>query len=135
MRHAIALTLAAATALVACKPTEVGPGATSSQKAKVEEDVVGRAARERGPVVMPPSIAGTGSFRCADNSLAIVEFYSDGRSATVRTTEGDSPVKVVSTETGGTMKAEGGWTLKGAPKDPKVTFSSPNHPKPMSCHV
>lgn len=135
MRTVIIPCLAILSMAAACKPTEVGPGASSSQKAKVDQDVVGRAARERGPVVMPPSISGTGSFRCADNSLAIVEFYSDAKSATVRTAEGDSPVRVTSTEAGGTLTAEGGWSLKGAPKDKKVTFSSPKHPKPMSCHV
>lgn len=135
MRNAIVLTLAAATALVACKPTEIGPGATTSAKAKEAEDVLGREARARGPVVMPPSIAGMKSYRCADNSLAIVEYYSDSKTATVRTAQDDKPVKVASAEAGGVMKADGGWSVKGGPKDDRVTFSSPKHPKPMACHV
>jgi hypothetical protein len=117
------------------QPGQVGPGAVDAQKARDREDVVGAQARARGPVAMPPSIAGMKSFRCADNTLAIVEFYSDGKSATVRTSESDPAVRVVAQEAGGVMKADGGWSVKGGPKDAKVTFSSPKHPKTMSCHV
>lgn len=116
-------------------PTEVGPGSKSAIEARDRSDPIGQAARTAGPVVLPPSIVGSKSFRCSDNSLALVEFYSDGRSASVRTDAKQPQVRVVAPEAGGTMTAEGGWSLKGGPKDLKVTFSSPAHPKPMSCHV
>ncbi len=137
MRMTATPSLIALVLLAGCDaaPTEVGPGSDAAIEARERADPVGRAAKSAGPVVLPPSIVGSKSFRCSDNSLALVEFYSDGRSASVRTDAKSPQVRVTSPEAGGTMTADGGWSLKGGPKDGKVTFSSPAHPKPMSCHV
>lgn len=137
MRIIAASPLVALVLLAGCDagPTTIGPGSNTSVEAGERADEIGREARRKGPVVLPPSIVGSKSFRCSDNSLALVEFYSDGMSASVRTDASRPQVRVSSTQAGGTMTADGGWTLKGGPKDAKVTFSSPEHPKPMSCHV
>lgn len=119
--------------LSACdvQPTKVGPGASTSQTVRDDAE---REARARTPIKMPPSIAATKQFRCADNTLAFVEFYSDDRSASVKTDPKATAVRVEAPTAGQTMVAEG-WSLKGGKADAKVVFSSPGHPKPQSCHV
>jgi len=115
--------------LAACdaKPTEVGPGAGG-------QNVVEKAPASRISVELPPSISASKQYRCADNSLAFVEFYSDGLSASVKTDPQDRSVRIVSPEAGKPMVAEG-WSLKGGKDDAKITLQSPKHPKAMSCHV
>ena len=126
----ILLTVAAMAGLSACdmKPTEIGPGAEESARARTAPTTPAR------PVTLPPSIAATKQFRCADNSLALVEFYSDDLSASVKTSATGTPTKITAPAKGETMVG-GGYTLKGGKTDANVTFSSPDHPKPQRCHV
>jgi predicted small secreted protein len=120
----------AAAGLTACEPTKVGPGADRDVQ-RQEDDR--RVALPK--VELPPSIRASKSYRCADNSLLMAEWYSDDLSASVRT-KADSPsVRVKAPAVGQPMVADGGWSLKGGYKDAKVTFASPDHPKPMTCHV
>ena len=86
------------------------------------------------PIVLPPSIAASKQYRCADNTLALVDFYSDDRSASVRTIASGPSVRLSSTVVGGLMSG-GGYSLKGAKSDDKVMFSSPAHQKPQVCHI
>ena len=117
--------------LTACdtKPTQVGPGAQDNQMSAVDP-----APSSRISVELPPSIAASKQYRCADNSLAFVEFYSDSLSASVKTDPQDKSVRIVAPEAGKPMVAEG-WSLKGGKDDAKIMLESPKHPKAMSCHV
>lgn len=124
------LMLTAAMGLSACEPTKVGPGAETQAKVDRDEPKVARA-----PIEMPPSIRGSKSYRCADNSLLMAEWYSDDMSASVRTKADATAVRVKAPAKGEAMTAEGGWSLKGLYQDAKVTFASPDHRKPMACHV
>jgi hypothetical protein len=133
--RALVPALACAAMLAACEPSQVGPGATTSVKAKDAEDVLGQQARARGPVALPPSISGAKTYRCADNSVLAVEFYSDRATATVRAGEKGESVRVKAPAPDGTMVADGGWSLKGGVKDAKVTVTTPKTKKPLSCHV
>jgi hypothetical protein len=117
--------------LAACEPTEIGPGAEKARTAAQREE----AARPRVPVVLPPSISASKTYRCSDNSVLAVEFYSDRASATVRAGENGPPVRVKAPAPDGTMVADGGWSLKGGAKDAKVSITTPETRKPLSCHV
>lgn len=125
----IILLTAALAGLSACdmNPTEIGPGAERTSQSTP-------AATPAKPVTLPPSIAASKQYRCADNSLALVEFYSDDLSASVRTSATGTPARVVAPAKGDTMVG-GGYTLKGTKTDANVTFSSPDHPKAQRCHV
>lgn len=115
--------------LAACdaKPTEVGPGAGS-------QNVAEKAPASRISVELPPAIASSKQYRCSDNSLAFVDFYSDDRSASMRTDK-DGPAKKVMAATAGETMTGDGYSLKGGRRDPKITITTPAHPKPLSCHV
>jgi hypothetical protein len=101
------LTLAAAAALAGCNnedhtivagPPEDEPGANASA----------------GPVVLPPAIAASKSYRCKDNSLIFVDWLSDN---TAR-------VKKDRNEVGTTVTpGADGSPLTGDPKAATVTYN------------
>jgi hypothetical protein len=115
--------------LAACdaKPTQVGPGAADGNVAE-------KAPASRISVELPPAISSSKQYRCADNSLVFVDFYADDRSASMRTEKDGPAKKVVAATAGETMTGEG-YSLKGGGRDPKITVTTPAHPKPLSCHV
>jgi hypothetical protein len=125
----ILLPLAALVALSACdtKPTEIGPGAARTGATPTPTAAA-------TPIKLPPSIAASKQYRCADNSLALVEWYSDGLSASVKTDAKASPVRVEAPAAGEAMVG-GGYSLKGTKDDANVTFASPAKPKGQRCHV
>lgn len=130
MMRTILLPAIALTMLAACdvKPTEVGPGAgeaTGSSQAP---------AASTTPVKLPPSIAAFRQYRCADNSLALVEWYSDDLSASVRTKADGKPQRVEAPAKGEEMVG-GGYRLKGMRTDANVMFATPGHSKLQKCHV
>ena len=83
---------------------------------------------------VPPSIAASKQYRCVDNSLAFVDVYSDGTSASVRTTA-DGPATRIEAPAPGEAMVGGGYSLKGARTDVNITFASPAKPKGQRCHV
>jgi len=115
--------------LSACdaKPTEIGPGAADRNAAE-------KAPASRISVELPPAISASKQYRCSDNTLVFVDFYSDDRSASMRTEKDGPAKKVVAATAGETMTGEG-YSLKGGARDPKITVTTPAHSKPMSCHV
>lgn len=84
--------LAAALALSACntEPETVGPVDNDPQKAALAKAT---------PKQLPPSIQVSRVYRCADNSLVYVDFYTN-QTAQVRTSEGGTPTML--TTPGGT---------------------------------
>lgn len=115
--------------LAACdaKPTEIGPGAA-------DRNAADKAPASRISVELPPAISSSKQYRCSDNSLVFVDFYSDDRSASMRTEKDGRATKVMAPAAGETMTGEG-YSLKGGGRDPKITITTPAHPKPLSCHV
>lgn len=69
--------LAAATALAGCSQSD-------------QTDTANEAANETAaaPIVLPPSIAGSHAYRCKDNKLIYVDWYSDG-SARVKASQNE----------------------------------------------
>lgn len=112
MTRTLPLLIVAAAALAACDTSDhtiiAGPGAD-------EPEVV-----SNEPVVLPPAIAASKSYRCKDNSLVFVDWLSDG---TAR-------VKQDRKEIGTTVTpAAEDSPLKGDPKSATITYNG------KSCHV
>ena len=61
-----------------------------------------------GPVALPPSVAASKTYRCADNSIVHIDWLSDGKSANVRTDEGGT-VQVAAPEAGQPMTGGTGY--------------------------
>ena len=99
------ITLVAAAALAGCNKeshTIVAGGPQEDNTSNVASN---------GPVVLPPSITASKTYRCADNSLVYIDWMSDG-SARVTKKKG---------ETGTTLPA-GSADLKGDAKASSVSY-------------
>ena len=74
------------------------------------------------PVELPPAIAASKTYRCKDNSLLYIDWYSDG-SARVKTEKGTPGTEVPAPAEG--VKSD----LTGDAKTPSITYAG------RSCHV
>ena len=88
---------------------------------------------ENAPLVLPPSIVASKAYRCKDNSLAYVDFLSDGKTVTVRDARDGTPTALIMAEPGGPYTAEG-YSLTGNATDANVTITRPDKGS-QSCHV
>jgi hypothetical protein len=115
-RAATALAVLPLLALAACnsKPTAIHPDDGDDMKTAVAN---------AAPVSLPPAISATKSFRCADNSVVSVDFYSDNASATLHPKTG-SPVALKAPAAGQPMVG-GGYTLDGKATDSSVKITQP----------
>ena len=106
--------LAAAAALLAlgaCKQETVIAGDHDDMKAAV-------AAAPK--VVLPPSVKESKSYRCKDNSLIYVDFFSGDKMANLRDTKTGPATKLEAPEAGKPMVAEG-YSLTGTGSSVTVT--------------
>lgn len=115
MKTPLILAAAALVSLAACKPApeEVdtrAPDPMASQLANA------------APVVVPPSIKASVSFRCKDNSLIFVDFLSDDKGASLRTAK-DGPITFLKAPEPGQPFTADGYKLTGTPK--AVTLEQP----------
>ena len=78
-------------------------------------------------IQLPPSIAASKTYRCADNSVVYVDWLADNTSANVRTEANGNPTQVVTSEAGKPMTGPGGYSLTGSASSARVTFESPAH--------
>ena len=78
-------------------------------------------------VQLPPSIASSKAYRCADNKLVYVDWLSDNKSANIRTEKGGVPTMVTAAEPGKPMAGPAGYSLSGAPTAGSVTMAVPGH--------
>ena len=118
-RVALLTALVAAAALAGCnKPAAVDQTANET----VNE-----------PLVLPPSITASKTYRCKDNSLAYVDYLSDGKTATVREKPDGTPTALTRAEPGQPFTAEG-YSLTGTATGPDVTLTRPGKGS-QSCHV
>jgi hypothetical protein len=118
-RTPLMLMLVAAAALAGCNDGSH----TIVAGANAEDNSVNAAANAN--VTLPPTIAATKIYRCADNDVVYVDWLSDGKSANIRTEQGGSPTQVVAAEPGKPMTAAGGFSLKGTPDAPSVRIAVP----------
>lgn len=66
-------------------------------------------------VALPPSVQASVTFRCKDNSLIYVEFFSGGTQANLRTEKGGTPTQLTA-DAAGNPYVGGGYTMTGNPK-------------------
>jgi len=120
-RKPLILCLAAAAALAGCSKENhnivAGP----------EGDGDGAAnAAANAAVQLPPSIAARKVYRCADNSVAYVDWMSDDKTANVRSDPNGNPTKVVAAEPGKPMTG-GGYTVTGNAAGPSIIVVRTGH--------
>ena len=107
IRTAHLFTAAAAALLAGCNQdnTIVAGGPDNS-------DPAAEALQANGPVALPPSVAASKTYRCADNSVVHVDWLSDGKSANVRTDAGT--VHVTAPDAGQPMTGGTGYSVAGS---------------------
>jgi hypothetical protein len=116
-----ALSLAALVALAGCnnKPQTITASPDDPQAAQL---------KDAKPVAAPPMIEASHTYRCADNSLVYVDFYTNNTAA-LRTQKGGTPTTL--TADGGKPPYKGaGYSLSG--NGTKVSFDAPGK-KSQTC--
>ena len=122
-RTPLLITLAAAAALAGCNKDDhtIVAGGPAGDNVAANE-----------PVALPPSIAASKIYRCADNKVVYVDYLSDGKTANVRTEQGGSPTQVVAAEAGKPMTGPAGYEVNGAAGAATAKIAVPGHPS-QSC--
>jgi len=118
-RTPLLLTLAAAAALAGCNKQShtivAGPPEDNNVAANAN-------------VQLPPAIAATKLYRCADNSVVTVDYLSDNKSANVHTGKGGVTSTQVTTDTPGkAMTAAGGYSVEGSKDSSSAKIAVPGH--------
>jgi hypothetical protein len=126
MTRTTILTLVAAAALAGC-----GDENHNIVSGGPDQGAAGNAAANAN-VQLPPSIAASKTYRCADNKLVYVEWLSDNKTANVRTEQGGVPTQVTAAEPGKPMTGPAGYSVSGVPTAASVTIAVPGH-KAQSC--
>ena len=109
MKHIICSTiLLAATALAGCD---------QSHDAAAAANEVANAA-PAAPVVLPPAITGSHTYRCKDNKLIYVDWYSDG-SARVKASPNELGTQIPAP----TPEATEPSPLTGSPSETTITYN------------
>lgn len=73
-------------------------------------------------VVLPPSIKASVAFRCKDNSLVFVDFFSGDKLAKLRTKKDGTPISLTAANAGDPLTADG-YSMTGTPKS--ITLTQP----------
>jgi hypothetical protein len=120
-RTPLLLAIVAAAALAGCS--------NQAQDVAAEEN----SADANADVELPPSIAASKTYRCADNSVIQVDWLSDNKTANVRTEQNGAPAQVTAPEPGQPMTSASGLGLNGTVAGP-VTVTLPGGAT-KSCHV
>jgi hypothetical protein len=81
------------------------------------------------PVELPPSITATKTFRCKDNSVVYVDFYSDAKSAGLHLKKDSPPTKLTAPTAGEPMVGDGGYALSGTATASTVSVTLPGKDK------
>ena len=113
------LTLVAAAALAGCGDENHNIVASGPDEGSPSN------AMANANIQLPPSIAASKAYRCADNKLVYVDGLSDNKSANVRTEQGGAPTLVTAAEPGKAMTGPSGYSLSGAPTAASVTIAVP----------
>jgi hypothetical protein len=124
-RTSFIIALAATAALAGCNEDHtIVAGPAGEEQAN---------AASNAPIELPPSIASSKIYRCADNDVVYVDWLSDGKSANIRTEQNGSPTQVTAPEAGQPMTAAGGYSLAGTPAAATVRIAVPGQSE-ETCH-
>ena len=114
--HILAATVfAALTALAACN-TE--PEVVQINK----DDPMANALKNSGPVAPPPMIQASRTYRCRDNSLVYIDFFTNN-TAVIRTERGEAPVATVTAEGGNPPYTGSGYSVSA--NADQISYTSP----------
>lgn len=118
-----AVAIAATVALAAC----------STEPEVVEkDDPMADQLKNAAPVAPPPMIQVSRTYRCRDNSLYYVDFYTNN-SAMVRTEQGGDPVAMLTAADGNPpYVGQEGYSISG--NGEQVSISAPGRGS-QSCHT
>ncbi len=94
-------------ALVACnsEPENISADATP--------DPMATELASAPPIELPPAIAATKTYRCADSSVVSVDWLADNKSANLRVGDATTPVQVKAAAEGEALTAADGTSLTG----------------------
>jgi hypothetical protein len=94
-----------------------------------QDDMKDQLAHAKPVLALPPSIAATKTFRCKDNSVVYVDFYSDAKSAGLHLKKDSPPTMLKAPEAGQPMVADGGYAVSGKATDSTVSVTVPGKGK------
>lgn len=119
----LAATAAASIALSACnnEPEVVGGNRYDPQA---------EALKNAAPVAPPPMVSASQIYRCSDNGVFYVDFYSDN-TATIRTDQTGTPTALTSTNGQPPFTAPG-YSVSGNGTNVRITAPGHNN---VSCHT
>lgn len=119
-----ALALLPFLALAACnsKPTVI--------QAQDDSDDMKTAVANAAPVTLPPSISSSKTYRCKDDSIVTLDFYSDGKSVGVHP-KPDTRAVVAKADAAGQpmVTADGAYTVSGTATATSVDITMPGKGK------
>ncbi len=117
MRHTIFLAAAAATALLAgCGEPET---ITAGERTDPQAEELAKAA----PVELPPAIQASRTYRCKDNSLVYIDFYTNNTALVRKTKGGEPPEATLTAETPGGAYVAEGYSVSG--NADTITYAAP----------
>ena len=125
-RTPLLITLAATAALAGCNNSDHTIGGGSDDGGNTANVAA------NAPVALPPSIAQSKIYRCADNKVVYVDWLSDNKSANIRTDKEGSSTEVTAAEAGKPMSAAGGYSIEGTASASSIKVAIPGHPS-QSC--
>jgi hypothetical protein len=111
-----AAALAAILLLSACSGSEQGASAPPSNDAAMAEN----APVTNTPVVLPPALIASRTYRCKDNSLIYVDFFGDNVSADLKT-EKTGPITKLTAPAPSEPLTGGGFTVSGNGTEVNIT--------------
>ena len=121
--HALAAAaIAAIVSLAACN---------SEPEVVQKDDPMADALKNAAPVAPPPMIQENRTYRCRDNSLFYVDFFTNN-TAVVRTEQGGNPVASLTAEGGNPPYTGSGYSVSGSGES--VTITAPGRGS-QSCHT
>ena len=119
-----AATVAAVFALAACNSE---PEIVTINK----YDPMAEALKNAGPVEQPPMIQASHTYRCRDNSLVYIDFYTNNTAA-VRTERGGTPVATLTAEGGNPPYTAEGYSVSANADE--ITYEAPGKGS-QTCHT
>ena len=109
--------------IIAAAAATVTLAACNSEPESVNRyDAQAKALENAQPVAPPPMIVASHTYRCRDNSLIYVDFYTDN-TANLRLTENGERIPLT-TEGGQPPYTGGGYSVSGSGEN--ITFGRPN---------
>lgn len=94
-------------------------------------DPMAEALKNAGPIEPPPMIEASHTYRCADNSLVYVDFYTNDTAA-VRTERGTAPVAILAAQGGNPPFVAEGYSVSAEAEE--IAFTAPGKGT-QTCHT